>query len=97
MKRHQSPRPWMAAGLTLLLLLTGCGSVKKTVYFQDIDEGVEQQIAQQYEVKIHQDDLLSIVVNSTNPELAVPFNSPRLLYHHIGIRQYLFLFVETLK
>ena len=87
MKRHQSPRPWMAAGLTLLLLLTGCGSVKKTVYFQDIDEGVEQQIAQQYEVKIHQDDLLSIVVNSTNPELAVPFNSP-VVSHQIGGNPY---------
>ena len=65
-------------GLLVLALgvLASCGSVKKTIYFQDVEDGVVQQIPQAYEVKIHKDDLLSIVVNSTNPELAVPFNSP---------------------
>ncbi len=61
-------------------LLVGCGTVKKTIYFQDVEDGVVQNIPQAYEVKIHKDDLLSIVVNSTNPELAVPFNQPVVSY-----------------
>lgn len=63
-------------GTLMLAGLVSCGSVKKTVYFQDIEEGTEQVIPQAYEVKIHKDDLLSIVVSSSNPELATPFNKP---------------------
>ncbi len=66
--------------LGLLFVLTSCGSVKKTVYFQDIDQGIVQDVNMKYEVRIHQDDMLSIVVNSTNPELAVPFNAPVVSY-----------------
>ena len=37
-------------------------------------------IEQKYEVYIHNDDLLAIMVNSKNPELALPFNMPMISY-----------------
>lgn len=40
----------------------------------------QQDIENQYEVKIHNDDLLAIMVNSKNPELALPFNMPLVSY-----------------
>lgn len=62
--------------LIVVFFFTSCRSSKKIIYLQDVEQQMEQQIAQEFEVKIHKDDLLSIVVNSTNPELAVPFNQP---------------------
>jgi polysaccharide export outer membrane protein len=56
------------------LLLSACGSTKEVSYFQDVNGLREQAIDQKYEVIIHQDDLLSIYVNSKNPELTAPFN-----------------------
>lgn len=64
----------------LVVVLGACRSSKKIIYLQDVEQQMEQQIAQEFEVKIHKDDLLSIVVNSTNPELAVPFNQPVVSY-----------------
>jgi polysaccharide export outer membrane protein len=37
-------------------------------------------IAQNYEMIIHRDDLLAIMVNSKDPELAMPFNMPLVTY-----------------
>lgn len=71
----------------LVILLGACRSSKKIIYLQDVEQQMEQQIAQEFEVKIHKDDLLSIVVNSTNPELAVPFNQP-VVSHQIGGNAY---------
>jgi polysaccharide export outer membrane protein len=59
-----------------VLLLSACGSTKEVNYFQDVNGLREQTIDQKYEVIIHQDDLLSIYVNSKNPELTAPFNMP---------------------
>jgi polysaccharide export outer membrane protein len=59
-----------------VLLLSACGSTKEVNYLQDVTVLKEQAIEQKYEVIIHQDDLLSIYVNSKNPELTVPFNMP---------------------
>lgn len=73
-------KTWAGLALGLGLLLSSCGSLEKTVYFQDSGQEVVQEITQKYEVHIHQDDLLSIVINSTNPELAVPFNAPVVSY-----------------
>lgn len=80
-------KKWMGLALGLGLLFSSCGSVKKTVYFQDVDQETVQDISLKYEVHILKDDLLSIVVNSTNPELAVPFNAP-VVSHQIGGNPY---------
>jgi polysaccharide export outer membrane protein len=50
------------------------------VYLQDVDPFKQQEIIQNYEVIIHQDDLLSIMVNSKDHELALPFNMPMVSY-----------------
>lgn len=84
LKRNK--KGWVGVVL-LSLCLTGCKSVQKTVYFQDVKGEVVQEISQKYEVEILKDDLLSIVVNSTNPELAVPFNAP-VVSHQIGGNPY---------
>ena len=50
------------------------------VYLQDVVPLVQQSLEQQYEVIIHADDLLSIVVNSKDPELTMPLNLPVVSY-----------------
>ena len=62
-----------------VLLLASCTSYKKVVYLQDVVPIKQQDIEQKYEVIIHNDDLLAIMVNSKNPELALPFNMPLVL------------------
>lgn len=47
---------------------------------QDVEPLKQQVIEQKYEVYIHNDDLLAIMVNSKNPELALPFNMPMISY-----------------
>jgi polysaccharide export outer membrane protein len=62
------------------LLLPACASIKDVVYLQDVDPLVKQTIGQNYEMLIQHDDLLAIMVNSKNPELALPFNLPMVTY-----------------
>lgn len=47
---------------------------------QDVVPLKQQEIEQKYEVIIHSDDLLAIMVNSRDPELALPFNMPMITY-----------------
>ena len=47
---------------------------------QDVVPLKQQEIEQKYEVIIHGDDLLAIMVNSRDPELALPFNMPMVSY-----------------
>lgn len=64
----------------VLCILTGCASQKKISYLQDVPEDYRQKVTQDYEVKIHPDDLLSIMVNSKDPELVQMFNLPMVSY-----------------
>lgn len=66
--------------ISSLTLLFSCASPEKVLYLQDIPDHLQQEIVQNYEVIIHQDDLLAIMVNSINPELALPFNMPMISY-----------------
>lgn len=66
--------------LCMAVVFTACTSPKNVIYFQDAASFSRQEIEQKYEAKIHADDLLSIVVNSKDPELALPFNLPRVNY-----------------
>ena len=59
----------------VLCVLAGCASQKQISYLQDVPDDYRQKITQDYDLRIHPDDLLSIMVNSKDPELAVPFNS----------------------
>ena len=66
--------------VSLAVLFTACKSPREVVYLQDVVPLVQQPIEQQYEVIIHADDLLSIVVNSKDPELTMPLNLPVVSY-----------------
>ena len=59
----------------VLLAVVSCKSPKDVVYLQDVVPLKQQDIEQQFEVYIHEDDLLAILVNSKDPELAAPFNA----------------------
>ena len=56
------------------LLMTSCINTKGIVYLEDMKEDISYPMNQQPEMRIQRDDRISIVVNSRNPELTVPFN-----------------------
>ena len=64
----------------ICFLLASCNSSKKVVYFQDVDKEEKQTVEQSYEIVIQKKDILSIMVNSKDPELVVPFNMPLVSY-----------------
>ena len=63
------------ACLLAMVIFSSCASRKDFVYLQDMDELQEYPMVQKYEAIIHRDDRLSIIVNSKNPELSLPFNN----------------------
>lgn len=69
---------WML--LSWVILFSACNSTKEVVYLQDVIPLKQQDIERKYEVFIHEDDLLAIMVNSKDPELALPFNMPMVSY-----------------
>ena len=79
-KNYHSLGLLAAALVCVAVLFTGCRSSKKIVYLQDVVPLKQQEIEQKYEVFIHNAALLSIMVNSKNPELALPFNMPLVSY-----------------
>ncbi len=74
----QRTKLWVCA--TLLLLISSCGSQKEISYLQGAPEGYTQTIDTPYEVKIKPDDLIAIMVNSRDAELAQMFNLPMVSY-----------------
>ena len=63
-------------GFALLgLLLASCSAQKRVWYLQDVQPATPEQIMQNGEIRIKPLDRLIVVVNSKDPELAVPFNS----------------------
>ncbi len=59
--------------VTLILLLASCASPKKIEYFQDI-ERLPSSLSEKYEPVLQPDDLLLIIVSSSEPEAAMPYN-----------------------
>ena len=64
----------------MVVLLAACSAPKEVLYLQDISLIKEEAIDKSYEVIIYKDDLLAIIVNSKDPELALPFNMPLVSY-----------------
>ncbi len=60
-------------------LLAACSAQKRVWYLQDVQPATPEQIAQNGQIRIKPLDRLIIVVNSKDPELAVPFNSSTAL------------------
>lgn len=55
--------------ICLIVFLTACSAPKEVLYLQDIATIKQEKIEKGYEVKIHKDDLLAIIVNSKDEEL----------------------------
>ncbi|WP_295916392.1 polysaccharide biosynthesis/export family protein [uncultured Alistipes sp.] len=66
---------FFSAAMLTLLLVTSCASQKRAWYLQDAQPFTPEQIAQSGQIRIKPLDRLTIVVNSKDPELALPFNS----------------------
>ena len=57
------------------ILLVSCSAQKRVWYLQDAQPFTPEQTAENGQIRIKPLDRLTIVVNSKDPELAVPFNS----------------------
>ncbi|GEP50389.1 polysaccharide export outer membrane protein [Flavobacterium noncentrifugens] len=82
--------------IALLLLLSiaffSCGSRKKIVYLQGIENAKSYDSSTDYEAIIQPDDVLSIIVSSDSPEIAAPFNLPEIQSNEAdyrGLKTYL--------
>lgn len=64
-------------GLLLALLLSACGSTKKMIYLQGLEdlEQNPQQVNEDYEFRIKPDDRIDVIVSSKEPELLEPFSN----------------------
>lgn len=60
--------------MALVMVLGSCGTAKKVAYFQNIDTLNLAQSRGLYDAKIMPKDMLSITVNTTDPQAALPFN-----------------------
>lgn len=64
--------------LPTVLLVSSCYNTKNVAYFQDLNDttGVyTQRMLDTIKTRIQTDDILSIVVNSINPQATAPFNT----------------------
>ncbi len=64
--------------LVALILFASCATQKDIPYFQDAIMNSEFEYTKGSDITIKTDDMLSIVVSSKNPELAIMFNLPRV-------------------
>ncbi len=70
---------WFCATM-LLLLISSCASQQDITYLQGPAEGYAKPIEAPYEVTIKPDDLIAIMINSRDAELAQMFNLPMVSY-----------------
>ena len=61
--------------LLVAILFVGCNAQQRVLYIQDVESGAEIEVPENFQIRIKPLDQLTIVVNSKNPELALPFNS----------------------
>ncbi len=67
--------------LFVATLFASCASQQDVVYLQDtMNSAKDIAMKQTYEVKIQPDDMLAILVNSRDPQLAAQFNMPIVGY-----------------
>lgn len=60
--------------LFIIGFVTSCTSYKDVPYFQNIDSVVLDQAQVLYDAKIMPKDILTITVNTTDPQVSAPFN-----------------------
>ena len=60
------------------ILFFSCASKKNVLYLQDADSHSSANNNVNYEPKLQNDDLLSIIISAEQPELTIPFNMPQI-------------------
>ena len=70
--------------LGIILLLNSCSMSKKIPYFKDLESSNEEIPVVQNEPRIHNDDMLSIVISAMDPLTVAPFNLPVISYSSPG-------------
>lgn len=66
----------LLSALIATILLSSCAATKSINYFQDLKQGVSEQILNPMQIKVKPEDQISIIVNSKDPQLASLFNLP---------------------
>ena len=61
--------------LAVAIILASCNAQERVLYLQDVENGSEINLPENYLIRLKPLDQITIVVNSKNPELAVPFNT----------------------
>lgn len=74
--------------LILAILGVSCASQKEIVYLQDVSSKEEIFAAQASDIRINTDDLLSIMVNSKDPELVQMLNMPMVAHQISNVSGY---------
>lgn len=80
---------------SVIFLLSSCASRTDIAYLQNIDSKNSQESKTDYEIKLHPDDMLSVIVAAENPESTAPFNLPQIQSNYTiennqsGIKTYL--------
>lgn len=69
---------YLLASLSAILFFTSCTDTRKLVYFNDAVDNSYTGTASSAETVIQKNDLLSITVNSLNPEASAVFNAPNI-------------------
>jgi len=64
----------LTAEMIVLLAVVSCTSYKEVPYFQNIDQTTLNNALPLYDAKIMPKDILTITVNTTDPQVSSPFN-----------------------
>lgn len=56
-------------------MLSACDAQRRVLYLQDVESGSEIVLPENYIIRLKPLDQITVVVNSKNPELAMPFNT----------------------
>ncbi|MBR5778783.1 MAG: polysaccharide biosynthesis/export family protein [Bacteroidales bacterium] len=60
--------------IALVALFASCRTPKNITYLQDVERGISESINQNFELKIQNNDILMILVESETPQAVVVFN-----------------------
>ena len=66
----------LAAILSACLMLAACGTPKEISYFQDLSAGDAASMLPESQIRLRPEDKISIIVNTSNPEITRLFNLP---------------------
>ena len=61
--------------LCVAVLFAACDAQDRVLYLQDVENGAEIELPSNYLIRLKPLDQITVIVNSKNPELSVPFNS----------------------